>query len=1209
MPQLSISLLGSFQVTQDGQAITSFETDLARALLSYLSMHAGTSFSRETLAALFWPDSPADEALHALRQTLNRLRAAIGDHDAENDYLLVSRRTLAFNSQSDFWLDVTAFNDLLASTRQHAHRRLETCRSCNQQLLQANHLWRSDFLDTLNVNSSPFQEWLTINRERLRIQAIETFTHLANYYEQYGDEELARFFAWRQLELEPWREEAHRQLMRLMAANGQRSTALTQYRNCQGILTKEFGIEPAAETAALYEQIRTDKIVTPKTLLTNLPVYLSAFVGRERELRQITEYLQQRDCRLLTLVGLGGMGKTRLAIQVAMQEAAGYRDGVVFVPLSALHSANQVLTALAQALRFAISPQQDLSVQLRNYLKQKELLIILDSFEHVLDAARQISDLLKQAPNVQVLVTSRERLHVQGEWVYDIGGLGIPQNGNTEVIDDSAVQLFTQVAQRVQPQFNGDLPTIKQICQLLDGMPLAIEMAASWRRVLSCAEIVQEIEQDLGFLYAEMRDMPEHHRSLDAVFSSSWAMLTSDERDVLCRLSVFRGGFGRAAATDIAGAHARQLAALTDKSWLRQEKHSVEQSLRYGLHDLVQRYTAEQLAKQPDLEMLVHDRHSHYYATRLRQYLPILKGSKQKTALEEIAIDIENIRAAWNWAVNRRLVSDLEMAWESLFLFCDLQGWYQVGADACKQLALAFDLNGEVGERVMTGLGLACQGHFDSKLGHVQLARELLDQSIIVLQTTDAHYELALSLCHQAVILMNLGLANQAQGLFTMSLSYFQELGDPDRMATVLNYLGHVSYRLGDTSSALRYCQTSLALARSYQLRQREAESLHSLGDTCIHLSRVNEARGYYKQSLDCYREINALLGLSDTFVDLALCSLIQDQLTDAGYYLDQALPIKRQIGDRPGEALALVKSGHLAWRLNDYELAQSRYLDALEIVQKTGDQRTEGEIFMALGILAFTLGNGKNFWVDIKKALNIFKTIGDKVAYADGFVETGWIILRSGDFSTAEEYLRQSLTDCTEIGYKSGMARAFAGLGQLFYYLEAHEKAREYEQQALRLAIEIGARNIQANVLVLSGDTLGKLRRWREAAESYQYVLDIYPKSGRSQNTIEPLAGLADIAFVKGNLPDAQRYVEDVLSGLATVTPDGIRDPVRVCLVCYRVLKVDQDRRADEILATGYHYLQKRVKNVISEPLRSSYLQNIPSHRELLAEWAAVQG
>src|SRR5512145_2028532 len=185
MPQLSISLLGSFQVTQDGQPITGFETDLARALLAYLSMHAGISFSREALAALFWPDSPADEALHALRQTLNRLRAAIGDHDAENDYLLVSRRTLEFNSQSDFWLDVTAFNDLLASTRQHAHRRLERCRRCNQQLLQANHLWRSDFLNTLNVNSSPFQEWLTINRERLRIQAIETFTHLANHYEQY----------------------------------------------------------------------------------------------------------------------------------------------------------------------------------------------------------------------------------------------------------------------------------------------------------------------------------------------------------------------------------------------------------------------------------------------------------------------------------------------------------------------------------------------------------------------------------------------------------------------------------------------------------------------------------------------------------------------------------------------------------------------------------------------------------------------------------------------------------------------------------------------------------------------------------------------------------------------------------------------------------------------------------------------------------------
>jgi len=1203
MSKLAIFLLGPFQVTQAGQPVTEFETDLARALLAYLVMHVGRSFPREALAALFWPESPTAEALHALRQTLNRLRSALGADDLQNPLLQVTRQSIQFNPGSDFWLDVAAFNACLAATHQHPHRRLENCQSCNRQLLQASQLWRGDFLSGLNINSQDFQDWQTSSGEHLRIQAIETFEHLANHYEQHGNAGQARFFAWRQLELEAWREEAHRQLMRILAGSGQRSAAISQYETCRQVLDDELGVEPSDETTALYRQIRAGKLPQTEPPASNLPVYLTAFVGRENELEQISGLLQQRDCRLLSLVGLGGMGKTRLAVQAASREAASYRDGVVFVSLAALNSPAQVLPTLAHALQLNISPQQDLKTQLCKHLRSKEQLVIFDNFEQVLEAAGELNDLLRAAPGLQVLVSSRERLNLQGEWVHDVHGLayacqGLPEGGP----ECSAMQLFAQVARRVRPDFSSDRNAIEQICRLVDGMPLAIELAASWARSLSGPEIAQEIRRDFGFLQTRLRDLPEQHRSLQAVFASSWAMLNDEERKCLRQLAVFHGGFEHEAAAAVSGATPALLAALVDKSWLRQDQRN--QEIRYGLHDLVQRYAARQLEDEPQLKSAAQTRHAEYYTAWIGQQLAALKGNDQRPALHKIGIEIENARAAWSWSITNGSTAGIDLAWESLFLFHDLQGWFAEGESAFGQLAQAFEQAQDPAGRIMRGRGLACQGWFASKLGQVLLARMLLGQGLAVLQSTEARYDLALALCNQAVILMNLGLAGSAKEPFNASLSIFQELGDQERIVMTLNYLGHVSYRLGNTLDALRYCQAGLELARSNQLRQREADCLHSLGDICVHISQISEASEYYKQSLERYQQVNDPQGLSDTLVDLGMCTCVQGQYEAALDYLTRALPIKQNIGDRPGEALALMKLGHVTQKQDHPDLSLQHYEQGLSIVRETGDRRTEGELFVGLSTLASRQGDWATGMSRIRQGLEIFKEIGDRVAYADGLESLARMSLEQGDFSTAQAQFEETMAISNETGYQWGTSAALLGLGERSYHCGDAQTARIYARQALQQAAEMQIRPLQAGALLLLGHTLSAPEEQSEALESYQGALDIYQALGRPQNACEALAGLANLALTQGDLMRANELVAEILNLLETNSLDGSNNPLQVYLTCYRVLCAAQDARAAELLNAGYELLQARAARTGSPSLKGLYLENFPAHRELCAAW-----
>jgi predicted ATPase/DNA-binding SARP family transcriptional activator len=658
MARLSIGLLGPFYVLLNGEPITRFESDKVRVLLAYLALESDHPSRRETLASLLWPERPGQDARHDLSQALYSLRHAIGGRDAEPPLLIATHQTVQFAPSSDRWLDAAAFTELCEACQEHAHRRLDLCAPCLDRLHQAVTLYRGSFLEGLSPGESlPFEEWLLLQQERFHRLAVDALRLLSNCYARRGEYGRALEYARRHVELEPWREEAHRQLICTLAIAGHRGAALAQYEACRKVLNAELGIEPEEATTRLYHHIRSghEWLLFPDLPPHNLPAPLTPLVGQEIALAAVKARLCDPACRLLTLVGPGGIGKTRLALEASrdlLWGEAGFGDqahpfpqGIYLIPLAHLQSADAILPALAEALGLSFYREGALTVppptpkqQLLSYLRHRRLLLILDGFEHLLEGAALVSDVLHAAPGVKVLITSHMRLNVQGEHLYPVPPLEIPKIHPVGALETdracqcSAVELFSASARRVKPGFEataGNLEPVVQICRLVQGIPLAILLAAAWMETLPIEQVAaQLLDQSLDFLQADWSDVPERQHSIRAVFDRSWNLLTRRQQEVLAGLSVFCGGFSEEAARQIVGASAQELLNLTRRSLFQrtatQSMPQADQSQPrtdlgidgcYEMYELLRQYAAEKLEDMPGAGQAVRERHATYFAT------------------------------------------------------------------------------------------------------------------------------------------------------------------------------------------------------------------------------------------------------------------------------------------------------------------------------------------------------------------------------------------------------------------------------------------------------------------------------------------------------------------------------------------------------------------------------------------------------------------
>ncbi len=563
-----------------------------------------------------------------------------------------------------------------------------------------------------------------------------------------------------------------------------------------------------------FERGRFAEASSSSPLRHNLPLQPTPFVGREQELAEVVSLLEPPDARLVTLVGPGGMGKTRLAIEAARALGDAFSGGACFVPLAGLADSSQILSRVADAVGYSFSGPEDPKRQLLNFLREKSLLLILDGFEYLIEETALLADVVTEAAGVKLLATSRERLQLRFESFYECGGMQVPTlAGADDARSFGAVRLFETSARRARPDFelaDEDVAAVVDICRLVMGMPLGIELAAAWIAMLSPKEIVDEVKKSFDFLETDMRDVPERHRSVRALFDASWNLLKPGERDALARLAVFRGGFDRGAANEVSGAGLRTVARLVSKSLLKRNPAG-----RYEQHDLVKQFAWEHLESSGQAEQ-VREHHADYFCDYVERLERRLRGRTQGRALGELERELDNVRATWEWALETKRLDVLSRLVESLFRFFEMKGRFRDGQKLFGETAALIhgdDSNGDAAQVLRARL-LARQGRFGHRLGGCQQARAILEKSLAMAREYELKGEVAFCLENLADVTSLLGEYETSNALAKEALTVCEEIGDRWTMESVLNNLGVVSYQQKKFDDAAKYYRESLEVAR-----------------------------------------------------------------------------------------------------------------------------------------------------------------------------------------------------------------------------------------------------------------------------------------------------------------------------------------------------------------------------------------------------------
>lgn len=1053
MFHLNVHLLGGFALRYHDLPVD-LPQQRFQSLLAYLFLNRHTPQSRQYVAELLWPETNDAQARTNLRNLLYQLRTAWPDLESVLD---VDRSALRWRDDVVITLDVETFQQAAQ------HDQLKT-------LDQFQRIYSGDLLPSLD------DDWLTAPRENLHRLARTTLFQIAVNHAERNETMQAITAANALLQHDLTNEDGYRLLMRIYAATGQAALVEQTYQRCKETLAEESGSEPSPKTTLLIQQLRDGVTTTPKPVaqptaqLHHFPARSALYVDRPALLHRLIHHLREPNCQLLTLLGPGGVGKTTLAVAAAQQAAKQIDlvDGIYFVDLTSVNAPVQLPLALARALDLSLHENSPPYEQVLLHLSALNTLLVLDNYEQLLPDLTLITEILVQAPAVKLLVTSREALNLRAETRLLVNGLTHPtpsDQSHSPTVYESVI-LFEQLAARLRPDLalsSEERADIESICELVEGNPLAIEMAAGWLRLYDCAKIRAQLAENFDLLVAQASDANKHHQSMRAVFAQSWQLLTSAEQRVLARLSIFTGSFTIDAAMAVAGAVALDLSSLIDKTLIARDGE------RLRLHMLLRQFATEKLDEMghtADVEA----QHGRYYLQRLaEQQLPLF-GPEPLVALHALDGDLDNIRAAWLWASRTRAIDLLAVAHRPLLRFYELHTISTQAVPLFQEAAthLAAVVNSGTANR-----------SFDE--GHLYAQLLLAQAGVWVRLQEHAH-------C--------LPLAEQSEEI---AVRY----GDQMTQAHVQLMLARISRQKIQLDDAEAHLQSALALYQ-HALRQEPSagDEFHNralLADIYGHFgnlkrvqSKFKEAFAYRHRAQNLLDELGDLKAKAELLIEAGIDCWDAWKLDEAQTNFEEALAIYEALGNQQPIMRCHFFLALLHQRHGRAQQARQAFEIALDAATRWGFRHFEAEIRQISSTVYLELGEEGTAREFVSRSLSYFREMDRSERIPDCLISLAEIERHSGNYLASCEHLLEGRILYEQVNLWRGVISCLASLCRIYRLLEQFAEAQDALTEAFELShthnelVFLPMLYIQQAFLSLAKEDLKAADEWCTKATDY---------------------------------------------------------------------------------------------------------------------------
>ena len=954
---LQIQLLGRFRVQVGPRRIpeAAWRPKAAR-LVKLLALAPGHRLHREQVMEVLWPEFEPQAAFNNLHRTLHAARHILEPDlppGTPSTYLHLRAQGLAlFASVGVLWIDVEAF-EIAAGVARHA-RDPATYRAALE-------LYTGELLP-----EDRYEDWAACRREELRERYLMLLLNLMQAHEERGEVPAAIQALELVVATEPTHESAHTNLIRLLALSGRRQKALRQYERLRDVLAHEVGAEPATASQCLYRDILAGRFPPaaasairapndheqPACLPSagrrsqNLPTMLTTFIGRKQEIADVKRLLGIT--RLVTLTGAGGVGKTRLALQVATDLVEAGKDDVCVVDLAALADPRLVPPTVAVALGIRDQPGQPLVETLVDALQSSAVLLVLDNCEHVLESCANLAEILLQAcVRLRLLVTSRAPLDIAGETVWRVPSLAVPDPPETlpdgMLVQYDAVRLFLERAQAVRPGFEltpANALTVAGLCRRLDGIPLALELAAGRLKVLPVQELAMRLDDVLGLLVGSRRTAPSRHRTLRATLDWSHALLSEPERTLFRRLSAFANGWTLAAAEAVAAGGSIQsqqvldlLAQVVDKSLVLAEEH--DGRARFRLLEPVRQYALQQLREAGE-ETPIGGRLLAWSLALAEEAESGLTGPEQALWLQRLETEHANLRAALGWALDQRDAEAALRLGGALGRFWEERGYLSEGLHWLEE-ALA---QGQKVPATTRARAKAVAGRLAWLQGDYARAQVFVEESLALYREQGEMCGIAETLDQLGVLACSQRQYARAVVLHEESLSLCRRLGDRQGMARVLTHLGQVASDRGDFTSAAVLHTESMVLLRALGDKARLADALNNLGDVAYDQGDYVGSASLHAESLALAQELGDTRGIALALNNLGRAARQQGDYRRAAVLFEESLALRRALGVKWGIATSLSSLADLAKRQREWRRAAALCAESLVLLHELGDTR-----------------------------------------------------------------------------------------------------------------------------------------------------------------------------------------------------------------------------------------------------------------------------